>query len=315
MAAPTGTIRVRLFDGTRAPYRSKAKLLVRVRQGPDELIAKWVQGGTITLRLPVREPPNNFYAVIVHGDGFHDAGLYPVEPRANQVVNADVMLLPKDGSFRLPSFRALQSHAALFRLVSNGRSNQPGGRYQRAVKKSPEYVAALLSISTAIADLPLVNGGNALDLYWEVIWSELCPDRFWAWVDKRFVEEIAALEKVHAMAPEKNPAHWHPGIPGRVKPATRSWKQVRFDVSNIQLSFHEDNAKTRKDADGNLVPCVVVEPDMDIYRDLAAHGLLEVLPNWATGNKTSPFDIYRLRWMATRQEHIQPDFEPPVTVA
>lgn len=129
------------------------------------------------------------------------------------------------------------------------------------------------------------------------------------------VDEIEKLQAVGAVAEEQDPAHWHPGVPGRVKPATRSWKQVRFDVSNVQFTFHEQDTKTCKDADGRSVECVVVEPDMDLYRDLGAHGLLEVVPNLLTGNKTNALDIYRLRWMATRQEGVQPDFAPPVTVA
>jgi hypothetical protein len=86
-------------------------------------------------------------------------------------------------------------------------------------------------------------------------------------------------------------------------------------VSNVQFAFHENDRQTRTDANGEPVDCVVLESDMDLYRDLGAHGLLEVAPNFFTGNKTNPLDIYRLRWMATRQEGVQPDFEPPVTVA
>jgi len=67
-------------------------------------------------------------------------------------------------------------------------------------------------------------------------------------------------------------------------------------------------------ADGSDVACVIVEPDIDYYKDLIAHGLLEVLPHLATGGKTDPRQAYSLRWMATRLEGVQPDFEPPVTI-
>jgi hypothetical protein len=46
------------------------------------------------------------------------------------------------------------------------------------------------------------------------------------------------------------------------------------------------------------VPCIKVEPDMDMYKDLLAHALLEVLPNELTRERTDPRAIFALRWMA-----------------
>ena len=66
-----------------------------------------------------------------------------------------------------------------------------------------------------------------------------------------------------------------------MKPATRSWKQTRFDVTNLQLTFHEKDTKTIR-VKGKSVKCVVVEPDIDYYKDLVSHGLLEVLPHLLT---------------------------------
>jgi hypothetical protein len=94
-----------------------------------------------------------------------------------------------------------------------------------------------------------------------------------------------------------------------VDPATRSWKQTRFDVSNVQLTFHET---TKKKLNG--VDCVVIEPDIDLFKDLLAHGLFEVLPNAISGGKTNPLAVYSMRWMASRQEHGVPPFDPPVSV-
>jgi hypothetical protein len=58
---------------------------------------------------------------------------------------------------------------------------------------------------------------------------------------------------------------------------------------------------------------VVVEPDIDYYKDLVAHGLLEVLPNALSGGKTDPRVAYQLRWMATKAEGV-PAFDPPCTI-
>lgn len=99
-----------------------------------------------------------------------------------------------------------------------------------------------------------------------------------------------------------------------MQPATRSWKQTRFDVSNVQLTFHETNARTIRKPDGTNVACVIVEPDIGYYRDILSHGLLEALPNLLTGGETDPRQDYLLRWMATKLEGVQPDFDPPCTV-
>ena len=76
----------------------------------------------------------------------------------------------------------------------------------------------------------------------------------------------------------------------------------------MQLTFHEGRTRT---VDG--VDCVVVEPDIDYYKDLAAHALLEVLPNKISGGKTDPRSVYVLRWMAGRHAGV-PEFDPPYTI-
>jgi hypothetical protein len=124
------------------------------------------------------------------------------------------------------------------------------------------------------------------------------------------------MAQLQAFAAEADAAHWHPGLLTHappILPATRSWKQTRFDVTNVQLTFHENDKDVRKTPTGELVPCVVVEPDIDYYKDLLAHGLLEVLPNALTHGKTDPRTVYSLRWMATKQEGVTP-FDPPCTI-
>ena len=72
----------------------------------------------------------------------------------------------------------------------------------------------------------------------------------------------------------------------------------------MQLTFHENDTET---VDG--VPCILFEPDIDLYKDLLAHGVLEV----ASGRTTDPVEVYVLRWIAGQQAGVAP-FEPPYTV-
>jgi hypothetical protein len=80
---------------------------------------------------------------------------------------------------------------------------------------------------------------------------------------------------------------------------------VQFGEANVQLTFHEDQKAV---IDG--VACVLVEPDIDYYKDLLAHALLEVLPNKLTGGLTIPVEVYVLRWIAGRHAGV-PEFNPP----
>jgi hypothetical protein len=57
----------------------------------------------------------------------------------------------------------------------------------------------------------------------------------------------------------------------------------------------------------------VVEPDIDYYKDLGAHALLEVIANTLTGSLTDPKNVYVLRWIAGRRAGV-PEFDPPYTI-
>ena len=101
------------------------------------------------------------------------------------------------------------------------------------------------------------------------------------------------------------PGVFHPG-------ATLSYKQTLFDVTNVQLTFHQGNAKTLQGPDGSPVDCIVIEPDIDYFKDLLAHFFLEVVPNKFTGGLTDPRAVYILRWMAGKQAGS--DFNPLYTM-
>ena len=59
--------------------------------------------------------------------------------------------------------------------------------------------------------------------------------------------------------------------------------------------------------------CVMVEPDIDYYKDELAHALLEVAVNGITHTLTDPRQVYVLRWIAGRHAGV-PNFEPPYTL-
>ena len=74
------------------------------------------------------------------------------------------------------------------------------------------------------------------------------------------------------------------------------------------MTFHENDKKTI-----NGLECVMIEPDIDYYKDLLAHALLEVVTNKVTNSLTDPRQVYVLRWIAGRHAGV-PNFEPPYTL-
>lgn len=76
----------------------------------------------------------------------------------------------------------------------------------------------------------------------------------------------------------------------------------------MQLTFHEND----KTSIGG-VDCVMVEPDMDYFRDPAAHTIFEVIPNALTHTLTNPTEVYVLRWIAGQTAGL-PEFAPLYTI-
>jgi hypothetical protein len=125
-------------------------------------------------------------------------------------------------------------------------------------------------------------------------------DRFFAWADPKLIGQIELAKQQTPKTFENAPALLHPG-------ATRSYKQIQFGEANVQLTFHEDN---RLEVDG--VNCVMVEPDIDYFKDPGAHLLLEVAVN-EFGSVTDPKAVYALRWIAGRRAGV-PEFDPLYTI-
>ena len=115
------------------------------------------------------------------------------------------------------------------------------------------------------------------------------------------VVQLKASAAAGKFAVENAPGVFHPG-------ATSSWKQIQFGEANVQLTFHENDKLTL-----NGVDCVMLESDIDYYRDLAAHTILEVIPNGLTHTLTNPTEVYVLRWIAGRTAGV-PDFAPIYTI-
>ncbi len=302
-----GKLMINVFDGTREPFSQDSELLIRIIDGNQgKQFEDFCKGPSISREdLPFYDNFGDNYTVFVTAGGYCDAGFTPVKIARNAWQSVDLMLVPKEGDFNFSeaSWKKLSvSHPQLFKLLSSGAASEAAAtdRYDDLRENHGPRLAAFFNIATAMGSIYLPVG-TPLDYLKELIWDEMAQDRFFTYADKRLIEQVVQAASHGEFAPEFGSGLLHSG-------ATRSYKQVQFGEANVQLTFHEGDTKQ---IDG--VDCVKVEPDIDYYRDLGAHALLEVIPNSISGGLTNPKEVYVLRWIAGRHAGV-PEFNPPYTI-
>ena len=317
MGDTTGSILVNLVDGTRQPLPSNVKWSARIFDGrsPSEWQETDVDGiGSAELIKGLTYFDNLFdnYTVIISAKGYQGAAWKPVNILPAKPAVLDLMLIP-DGAhmnFSAAGWQTVNSVRPRFGQLISAGITDAANRYANLMEQPEGLVlACLLNLLTAMSQITLASGKSPLDYYWQPIWDDpefpMAQDRFFAYVEQAIVGDVVQSAKMGAFAEEKDPGIFHSG-------ATLSYKQTQFDVTNVQLTFHQGNAKTLVRPDGSPVDCVVIEPDIDYYKDLLAHFFLEVVPNKFTQGLTDPRAVYILRWMAGKQAGS--DFNPLYTM-
>lgn len=281
--------------------------------------------GSQILTVPFFDNFGDLYTVVANADGYDGAAWYPVHVNDKIPVTLDLMLLPHDGilQFANASWTALcASRPGVAAIVRRGceSDDDAAAKFSRAIEVRPQAIACFLNLATALAQIRLPSGKSPLDYYWNAAWPRgdaasdawlkafdnvMKPDRLFAYVDEALLPDVQAAAG-RGFAEEKNPQAWgHTG-------ATESYKETQFDVGNVQLTFLGHDRATFTDESGPHT-CVKVEPDIDYYKDIAAHGLFEVLPGLFPHHLTDPRMAFALRWMASKQEG-RPEFNPLFTV-
>jgi hypothetical protein len=305
LQAQGGRIMVNLFDGTRQPIPEGTQTLLTIRDGNQNQLSRdfHKSSSVFFTGLPIYNNFGDYYAVLAASDNCKDAGFYPVHvaPNVDQIV--DLMLIPQRNRFNFHDAGWQQLGAArpsLQLLLSKGAGDadaaeQRYGDLEEADEGLP--LACLLNITTAMAQIQLPQG-SPLQYLKQIVWDTIAQDRFFAFADPALITQVKQAVVQHTFVPA--PDILHPG-------ATSSFKQVQFGEANLQLTFHEND---RTEIDGQT--CVLVEPDIDYYKDPGAHFILEVLVN-GFGDLTDPRVVYVLRWIAGRRSGI-PEFDPLYTI-
>jgi hypothetical protein len=297
-------LRLRIFDGTRQPFASPAQFLVRIVDGNQkQQVWKDYQQNDLTFDLPFFDNLGDNYSVLVSSDGYKQAGFVPVKLSDAYLATLDIMLITSTPTFNFANGLWLQAKAAYPFLAQGADNATAAQRYTDLIENTPKAVACLLNLGEAMSQINLSKGtplNYIKQLRWDAPYAP-AQDRFFGWCDVALIDQVKIAAAAGKFAVEVDPGLLHPG-------ATSSWKQVQFGEANVQLTFHQDDKAT---IDG--VDCVMIEPDIDYYRDPAAHILLEVVPNALTHTLTDPAEVYVLRWIAGQTAGI-PEFNPLYTI-
>ena len=311
LGVKTCALNVNLFSGARTALPPATEALLTVRDGNQQTVSLpnngYVANSSIRIDgLPFFDNFGDNYAVVASADGYQQAGFYPVAVNPVNPAVVDIMLLKQDATcnFRNATWDRLNQrypvYAALLRAGAADNASA-ADRYGQLMEIRPAVLACYFNLVTAMSQVQL-GVKTSLDYIRELIWDDtMQQDRFFAWADPAMIDQVIRAAAQGEFSPEVGTAMFHPG-------ATRSWKQIQFGEANVQLTFHEGDRKT---IDG--LDCVMVEPDIDYYKDLAAHALLEVVTNKLTDSLTDPQQVYVLRWIAGRHAGV-PNFEPPYTL-
>jgi hypothetical protein len=298
---PKATILVNIFDGARELVPPNTIVLLRVIDGEQRpVFADFVKGPTIRITVPFQNGLRDTYTVLASVDGYLQAGFHPVKVSPSVLRPVFLMVLPRRSrwDFSQAQWDVLQStHPALIHLFTQGAVNEAKAQasYELVMEESPASLACLLNILTVMKDVDLPER-TPLDYLRQLFWDDtMAQDRFFAWADRSLLEQVERAAADRAFVKEPGPGLLHPG-------ATRSYKQVQFGEANLQLTFHEND----KPPKGK--PWVKVEADIDYFKDMASHFLLEVIPGFFS--KTDPRHVYILRWIAGHQANV-PAFAPP----
>jgi len=303
---PDSQLRVRAFDGTRQEMPNTVAALITIMDGNHKVLFRDEKPSGTVFDVPFYDNLGDNYTVVAYRDRYEQAGYTPVKCSPASPQTVDLMLLGKDASYNFANARwdNLPSwNDKAFGLLTKGVDAATARtRYDDLREGKPAVLACFFNITTAMAAISLPEM-TPLDYFREMIWDDtFAQDRFFAYADPALYEQVKLAAQHGTFEREPGFALFHKG-------ATDSYKQIQFGEANVQLTFHANDTKL---IDGVL--CIKMEPDIDYYKDLAAHGLLEVAVNGISHSLTNPREVYVLRWIAGRHAGV-PEFNPPYTIS
>ncbi len=303
---PSSTLIVRIFDGTGELFPVGTQVLFTITDGNQkQLFRDYGKAGQMEFHLPFYDNFGDNYSVIAFVEGYKQAGYFPVKLSPAAPVTVDLMLIPNDPVFNFAGFTWDAAKLKLPFLAPQPGENDADAqeRFSNLMETNgSKSLASMLNLVTAMEEISL-GGRSPVEFIRQVRWDFKAPaqDRFFAYCDAGLIDAVRAAAAKGDFDVEPGCGLMHPG-------ATLSWKQNAFNEANVQLTFHTEATDT--------VPgkgWVTVEPDIDYYKDLGAHAILEVCRNKLTGSLTEPSEVFVLRWIEQRKLGLR-DFQPGYTL-
>ncbi len=300
------SVAVEVCDGTRAAFPPEKPVLYYLRDGNNRVVSSPTTGSTVRFTKLVFN--NNFkdsYTIIATVKGYGTVGYMPVKISPKAIPCVRLMLLPDKPSFDFSTatWAALhQNYPRIWNVLAGTAASQSSGhetKYTKMLGDTPKVGACMLNLLTAMDQIQLGGNDAALDYLKEICWDRLPQqDRFYCWADKSL---IGAIEEAGDLFQEEPcPSVFHGDT------ASRSWKEAEYSEANVQFTFHESvvhpvNSKW-----------ILLEADIDYYKDPFSHFLGEVVVNWF-GSMTEPAQVYKLRFNSGNLPGCIP-FEPPYVI-
>ncbi len=296
-----------LYDGAEQPIAEELDVLLEIRNSYGVNQSNWVKGPVIQLNLQFFDGPGDNYTVTVWVKGNRGTGDFvKADPKIHPTLKLMLIPVPTKLTFRpWADLKAKYPKAADFIALGLPDDTAAQQRYADLQSSKPAPLACFMNLITAMNEIGIGGGKTPLDYLKEIKWDDsFAQDRFFGYIDPVMIPAVVATAADGGFAEEKDPGLLHAG-------ATLSYKQIEYEYSNVQLTFHQNAADLKQIGD---LECVLFEPDMDLYKDLLDHGVLEVLPNLLTHGLTDPVDILSLRWLDTT-DALEPPFDPGYTLA
>jgi hypothetical protein len=311
---PTAQINAGIYNSARNLFPDNTRVLYYLHDGSQRQV--FSDFGQPVMRfgaLPVHGNLDDYYTVIAAMDGYGTCGYTPIHITASSVTIVNLMLLPQQYNFDFTNaaWNLLQQNKPQIWTLLAGRVADPingnpqaQGIYQgligNAAQAEQKKAACLLNILTAMDQIQLAGNKTPLDYLRDIDWNyQMAQDRFYCWAEKALIDAI--IQAGNLFAQELNPSIFHGGT------ASRSWKEAEYGEANVQFTFHESITHPQH------ADWVRLEPDMDYFKDLAAHFFGEVAVNWF-GSLTEPAQVYKLRWEDGSKPGSLP-FDPPYVIA
>ncbi len=305
---PTCSIAVEVYDGARELFPAETNVLYRLFNGAHREITTVTKPPQVRFTdLTFSDNLDDNYSVVVSVPSFGTTGYFPVRlsPRAVPTVRLILLSAKPKFDFTNASWDRLRQNARRAWDALNGTALGAAGNpiaqeaYEGLGKASEKSVACLLNILTAMDQIQLGGNETPLDFVKDIRW-DMPPqqDRFYCWADQSLIEAIRESGRLFAQEPK--PSLFHGGT------ATRSWKEAEYSEANVQFTFHEGITHPSNPK------WVQLEPDIDYFKDPAAHFFGEVFVNWF-GSITEPTQVYQLRFIDGNQPGRIP-FAPPYVI-